>query len=375
MVDQKINTAFPGVISQWRAKEILWSAMGRDRLPHALLFHGPEGAGKDAMAVEVAKHLNCQAPACHTCPSCLKISKGNHPDVHIIIPVPSNLKPDALAELIRQKSQQPYLRILFPRAASISIEAIRALQRSSSFRPFEGKYRVAVISQADKMTNEAANAFLKTLEEPPAQTLFILTTASIHKLPPTIVSRCQQLRFDPLGERDIEEALVSRLQADPVKARLASRLAMGNYHRAEEFLEEDTGEARDMAMQLLRAGFGGTLAEKVEMAEAVAARAQGDELKKLLVLLLLWGRDLLRLLEEDKTEQIVNSDRIEELKAMAGTCSSSQIRCWLASLSETLDMIDRNVNQTLALIGLMITLHRAGTDKGEHLTTENTIHG
>ncbi len=375
MVDQKIDSVFPGVISQRRAKEILRSAMERDRLPHALLFHGPEGVGKDAMALGVARHLNCLAPPCHTCPSCLKISRGNHPDVNIIIPVPSKLKPEAMGELIQQKAQQPYVQILFPQATSISIEAIRDLQRSSSFKPFEGRYRVAIISQADRMTNEAGNAFLKTLEEPPAQTLFILTTARLHRLLPTIISRCQQLRFDPLSEADIEEALARRLQVDPVRARLASRLAMGNYHKAEEFLNDETGTSRDKALELLRAGLSGTVAEKVEMAEAIAARAQGDELKNLLILLLLWERDLLRLIEEQDTGQIVNSDRIEELILMARAYSSSQVRHWVAILTETLDLIDRNVNQSLALIGLMLRLHRPDREEERNLTTENIIHG
>ena len=343
------------VIGQGRVKEILSAAVRSDRLPHALLFHGPEGVGKDAMALELAKHINCSHPPCHTCPSCLKISRGQHPDVLLVLPVPSSLKPDEIGSLIQEKSQQPYGTIAFTKPSSISIKAVRELQKILSYAPFEGKRKVAILSDADKMTLDAANAFLKTLEEPPPETLIILTTAKIHALLQTVLSRCQKLRFDPLSDEEIEKALIDHLHAAPLTARLASRLAIGNYGMAREFIEEDISTRRQEALDVLKSGASGGPAQAIEMTESLLHRFNIDELKSVLNLSLLWLRDLLSLSENRDAKAIANIDRLDELNEWSRTYPPSEIHKWIEGIKETLNLIDRNVNQQLALTNLMLS--------------------
>lgn len=345
--------AFEAVIGQERVKEILIRAAQRERLPHALLFHGPEGVGKDALAIELAKAINCTNPPCGGCPSCRKIDKGQHPDVHLIFPIPSNIKPEEHATHLQEKTRHPYAAVSFTKASSISIKAIRGLQRSMSYKPFEAKYKVAIIAEADKMTIEAANAFLKSLEEPPPDTVLILTTSKPHALLSTILSRCQKLRFDPLNETEIEGALLEHSPDEPHRARLASRLAIGNYRRAQEFIKDDIDRRRTEALSLLTSGLSGTVAQIVEASESYMGRVNTDELKTFLNLSLLWMRDLLLLHEKRDEQHIANIDRLEELKDWTSTYTESDVRRWIEATKKTLELIDRNVNVQLAIIGLM----------------------
>ncbi|UCE17409.1 MAG: DNA polymerase III subunit delta' [Gemmatimonadota bacterium] len=350
--------AFEEIIGQKRVKEILAASAHKNRIPHAFLFYGPEGVGKDAMACALAKHLNCSDPPCHTCSSCLKISKGQHPDVKMLFPHPSSLKPEEIGALIREKAQQPYGKATFTKQASISIETVRELQRTLPYRPYEGTYKVVIMSDADKMTIEAANALLKTLEEPPAATLLILTTGRPHALLPTIVSRCQKVRFDPLKDEEVEKVLIEKHEADPAKARFASRLAAGNYWKAQEFLNEDIHRLRDEALNIFVTAMSGGIAQIVETAAGITNRFYGDELKDVLRIALLWSRDLLLLHEKKEDREIVNIDRITALRKYIEQYSSSEIHNWIDELKETLELIDRNVNQHLALIGLMLQLEK-----------------
>lgn len=359
---------FKDIIGQKRVKEILSAAVQRDRLPHALLFHGPEGVGKDAMALELAKYMNCPNPPCHSCPSCLKISKGQHPDVRMIFPVPSSLKPEEIGALIQEKAQKPFLNITFNKPCSISIKTIRELQRAMSYKPFEGKYKITIISEADKMTIDAANAFLKTLEEPPPETVLVLTTARLHTLLPTIISRCQKLRFDPLNDEEIEHVLVDHLNADPLKARLASRLATGNYRKAREFIEDDVEKVREEALNMLIVSLSGTMAQIVETMESLLNRMYVEDMKNILNISLLWMRDLLLLIEGKDEVEIANIDRLDEMKAWIQQYPSYEVRRWIESINETLDMIDRNVNQQLAFTGLMLKLRRSKRQQTSKVT-------
>ena len=366
MAQKGVNVAFEEIIGQERVKEILSAAVRSDRLPHALLFHGPEGVGKDAMALELAKKMNCTHSQCPSCPSCLKISRGRHPDVKLILPVPSSLKPEEIGALLQEKSQQPYGNITFAKPTSISIKAIRELQKAVSYMPFESKGKVALIFNADKMTTDAANAFLKTLEEPPQETLIVLTTAKPHALLPTLISRCQKLRFDPLRDEKIEEALVDHLHADSFKARLASRLANGNYRKAWEFIENDGPARREEALNMLKTGLAGTMAQIVETTESLVDRVNVVDVKNLLNLSLLWMRDLLLFAERKDENGVANIDRLEELNEWIRKYSVSEVRMWIEGTKEALDMIDRNVNKQLALMGLMLKLRKRKKERYEN---------
>ena len=204
--------ALPG---QARAKRFLKQLVQTGHVPHALLFSGMAGIGKASMAREFAKVLNCLEAAnndsCDRCSSCHKIDGGIHPDLTWIT----------------------------SEGTFIKLDQIRDLRKRLRYRPFEGHYRVIIIEDAQKLREEAANALLKILEEPPRQHIFVLLTLEPQMLLPTIVSRCCHVRFQPLEDSQIEQSLTNAYQLEPNRAREIARLAEGSMERAKWLIEED----------------------------------------------------------------------------------------------------------------------------------------
>jgi len=200
---------------QARAKRFLRQLIQTGHVPHALLFSGMAGIGKASMAREFAKVLNCldaaSADSCDRCGSCHKIDGGVHPDLAWIT----------------------------SEGAFIKLDQIRDLRKRIRYRPFEGAYRVIVIEDAQKLREEAANALLKILEEPPKQHIFILLALEPQMLLPTIVSRCCHVRFQPLEGDLIQRHLERTYQLEPNRAREIARLAEGSMERAKWLVEEN----------------------------------------------------------------------------------------------------------------------------------------
>ncbi|MGC8490916.1 MAG: DNA polymerase III subunit delta' [Syntrophobacteraceae bacterium] len=203
--------ALSTISGQQRAVGFLKRVLKNETVPHAFLFSGMSGSGKLATAVEFARALNCLAPldhdACGTCGSCRKLDEGLHPDV------------------VRITSD----------GAFIKLEQVRELVKRFRFRPFEGKFRVVIIQDAQKMLEATANAMLKILEEPPEANLFILLAAESQMILPTIVSRCCQVRFQPLEDSMVAERLQREEGVSPERAAAIARLAEGSLEKARWF--------------------------------------------------------------------------------------------------------------------------------------------
>ncbi len=197
----------------------MWHAhLTQERVPNAYLLAGPEGIGKRRLAFEMAKALNCTSNAarpCDICPTCLKISKQTHPDVHVLVPGGA--------------SQQ------------IRIEDIRHVIGRISLRPYSARKQVVVIDGAERLTEEAANSLLKSLEEPSASTHFLLVTAHLAHCLPTVRSRCQIIRCDPLSRDMVGQILVQGRGCEPQMAAVIARLCGGSVSRAIELAEQWAG--------------------------------------------------------------------------------------------------------------------------------------
>ena len=205
------------ILGQPLALRVLQSHLVRRRVAPAYLFVGPDGVGKRLAAMEFAKAVNCEHALegpCDACGSCQRIAREVHPDVH-------QLAPHGASE-------------------SIPIDDVRHLLERVSLRPYMGTRAVALIDGADRLTDEAANSLLKALEEPPGQTVFLLTTARPSRCLPTIVSRCRLVRFQPLTAEVIETLLARSHPADPSIVSSAGRLAQGSMTRALELYAQWT---------------------------------------------------------------------------------------------------------------------------------------
>ncbi len=214
------------ILGQEAAINRLKKTFKQNRLPQGYLFCGTDGVGKIKTAKELAKICNCQnikeEDTCDICSSCYKINHDIHPDVKVI-------KPASIHFLISQ---------------------IQDLQKEVYISPFEGKKKVYILDEIDKMTTEAANAFLKTLEEPSSTTLFILITSSPETLLPTIISRCQPVRFN-LIPADVQTQIFSKWQVDPSKFNLLTQTSGGSVGKAKEYLEKGVFEHQEELSALL----------------------------------------------------------------------------------------------------------------------------
>lgn len=218
---------FSEIIGQKKAIDFLKRVIGGDRIPHAYLFTGINGVGKSTTAIALARAVNCTSnttgDGCGKCITCRQLTSGNFPDIISIAPDGQNIK----------------------------IEQIRELNRALNYKPVSGKYRITIIDRAEMMTEEAANSFLKTLEEPPPGNIIVLKVIDPRDLLPTIVSRCQRVPFNPLDRDIIKDYLVTHHNQDDNTAYLAAGIADGSLGRAIEICEEGFLEARRELIELL----------------------------------------------------------------------------------------------------------------------------
>jgi DNA polymerase-3 subunit delta' len=225
---------FREIVGHRRLVELLVRAIASGSLPPSLIFAGPDGVGKRQVALAVAQTLNCLSPvngpgpgqrdACGTCTSCRKIARSLHPDVTVLDPEENS---------------------------SIKIEPVREVIGKTAYRPFEGRVRVVVIDRADLLGDDAQNALLKTLEEPPPRNVFILVTARPQLLLATVRSRCCQLRFAPLASAEMAAALVDRHKYSERDARASAAMASGSFARALDAGTGELAEARAVAAAIL----------------------------------------------------------------------------------------------------------------------------
>ncbi|MCB4791811.1 MAG: hypothetical protein LHV68_07985 [Elusimicrobia bacterium] len=224
--------SFNNIINQDKAKQIVLGQLGSKRIPHAYLFLGPDGVGRKKFALELAKILNCKGysqgkiEACNTCIPCNKINNSLHPDVQIIdFNWQARLEDE---DIEKQKA--------------LKIDTIRAVQKEVSLKPSESKWKIFILEPAEKITTDAANCLLKTLEEPPQWTIIILLALHKDNLPATVVSRTQIVIFNPLSEKEISGFLIKNYSLSIEKAGNLARICEGSIADAVFHMEEDLEE-------------------------------------------------------------------------------------------------------------------------------------
>ena len=218
--------SFKDIRDQATPVRLLQNIIRRERIPNGLLFWGAGGVGKRLAAVALAKAINCkgsQADSCGACLSCRKISHDNHTDVKIISPS--------------------------GRSRNIGVDVIDFISDLAAYHAFESDWRVIIVEDSDRMREPAQNHFLKTLEEPPSNTLFILLTEYPGMLLPTIRSRCQQVRFRSLRPETVAELLIEHRGIDPKRAEALAAVSQGQMTRALDLVES---EKRDVVLDITR---------------------------------------------------------------------------------------------------------------------------
>jgi len=365
---------WPSIIGQERVKRHLAEVLRSGRLPHAYLFSGSDGVGKDAMALELGRVLHCERQgmeACEECRSCVQLRSLQHPDVKLVCALPrhkdeqSDTPPlaklseqdiNTIRDQLKLKGKNPYHRIAIPRANVIKINSIREVRRDSALSTFERRRRLVIISRAEEMGAEASNALLKTLEEPSGHTMLILTTSQPESLLPTIRSRCQTVRFDQLTAEEIEDALVRKNLAEKSRAELVSRLALGSFSRALELLGEDIAAERQDALAFVMNSLGSNFPRLMDQVEELSKSKDRDVLTRFLSLLLIWFRDALVLREGQK---IISFDQKDELMRFTTKFPHANLAHVITEIERAIFLLQRNVYIVFVLLQLSIQLKRS----------------
>ncbi len=309
---------------EW-AVGLLQRAVANQRVGHTYLFAGPEGVGKTHLALRLAAMLNCTgAPRpCGACSSCTKTANGTHPDVSVVRPSGNTIK----------------------------ISQMREVQHALSLSPFEGRWRVIIVTEFDKATPEAANALLKTLEEPPSRAILLLTATDASLLLPTVVSRCQAISLRAVSTSTIEQALLQRWDVEPDRATLLAKLSAGRPGWAISAATNSAlMETRHQAIELLTQVLAHGQAQRVMLAQDLASR---DDIAQLLSLWQIWWRDI-ALLCSGNEGLICNLDFPETLERQAGALELGSAHHVLQGIQAAQKQLEQNVNSRLVLEVLLL---------------------
>jgi DNA polymerase-3 subunit delta' len=293
-------------LDQQGARRVLDQCLESGQVPPALLFAGPGGTGKEEAAIAFAQALNCDSRrepdtppdlfgdpvpqpmltdltglgGCGICSSCNRIGRYAYPDVIVRLPLPrprgNPRDPADPSEALAFKGEHPWRDPIIEGSLSIGIADVRAVIAQLAFPPSEGERRVVILREAERMTDEAQNALLKSLEEPPSHTVFILTTHQPERLRPTVRSRCQRVSFGPLPDGVIEDYLKEAGIESP-DGTLPPAVARGNLKRAILVAEEGVA-GREEALQLLRWAAHGELLQVLDYAAAFTFKSGGSAL-------------------------------------------------------------------------------------------------
>jgi len=340
---------FDELIGNSRVKAVLKRMLVSDRLPGAMLFTGEEGIGKKLFALEVARALNCRTPkgeeACGVCSSCVRIRKLNYP---------TRDDADEWTQIIW--TNHPDVGLVVAPKRVLRVEQMRQIEKEANFRPFEGKARVFLIDEADKLNDASANALLKVLEEPPRTSHLILITARPAMLLPTILSRCQMIRFSPLTPDEIESHLVKN-DLDVKTARLRARAAGGSMGRA---LSNDlitfTSQRKAMLKVLNALVLSNDRAQLLRSAEQLNEAQYKDEFEERFDVLETLIRDAWMLSLGVHSSRIVNEDLSAELNEIAQKMDPARAGDWILQIEDLREQLIVNVNRKVTTDSLLLVM-------------------
>jgi DNA polymerase-3 subunit delta' len=387
-----LDVRLADLLAQPGAAAFLRSVVPGGRYANAYLFHGPAGVGKGTAALAFARALLCErtvagahaatadlfaaTPAapdpsrddgCGECAACTKSRALQHPDLKFLFPVSGEEREldETIQDTLAALRENPWFVFSYEKAASIRLSLTRELLRELGYAPFEASRRVVVVRDADRMREDQYSALLKTLEEPGATTVWVLTSSRPARLPATIRSRCQGVRFSPIPEPALTGFLTERVGVPAREARLLAALASGSLGRALVLRESEPLRTRDEALALLEPAVRGDSAGLWRAAQGFMkyGRTGRETLRRMIEFHQLWLRDLLRARAGAPTEMLAHRDREAEIRRQAERLSATEIRRRLLVLEEALRSIDGNVTADLTMFSALARV--AGARLGE----------
>lgn len=327
---------FQDIVGQEQIKEQLRNAISTGKVSHAYIINGEKSSGKEFIARMFAMSLQCEKgeiEPCQECRSCKQALSDNHPDI---------------------------IRVTHEKPNTISVEDIRTqVNNDVAIKPYSGTYKIYLINEAEKMTPQAQNAILKTLEEPPSYAVILLLTANVNSLLPTILSRCVVLNMKPVADELVKKYLMEQLQIPDYKAEVCVAFARGNVGRAKALASsEDFENVKAEAISLLK------YIQDMELNEIIAAIKKITEYKleinDYLDICAIWYRDVLLFKATNDVNHLVFREEIQALRKTAQRSSYEGIEQVIRALDTAKRRLDANVNFELTMELLMMTIQEKG---------------
>lgn len=323
---------FQDIIGQEQIKEHLRNAIVTGKMSHAYIIHGEKSSGKEFIAKVFAMAVQCEkgeAEPCQECHSCKQALSGNHPDI---------------------------IRVVHEKPNTISVDDIRKqVNGDVALKPYSSAHKIYIINEAEKMTAQAQNALLKTLEEPPSYAVIFLLTSNVNALLPTIISRCVVLNMKPVPDTMVRDYLCRQLQVPDYKAEVCAAFARGNIGKAKALASsEEFDNIKSDALSLLK------YIQDMELNEIIAAVKKISEYKlevnDYLDICAIWYRDALLFKATSDVNHLVFREEIQALRRTAKRSSYEGIETIIKALDTAKKRIDANVNFELTMELLMLTI-------------------
>lgn len=325
-------SGFKDVVGHKDIIQYIQNAVTQDKVSHAYILNGERGSGKKLLANLFAQTLQCEGGGeepCYECHSCRQAVSGNHPDI---------------------------IRVTHEKPNSISVDDIRVqINEDIQVKPYNGKYKVYIVPDADMMTVQAQNALLKTIEEPPAYAVIFLLTENAESLLPTICSRCVMLKLRNIKDTLVKKYLMEQLKVPDYKAEVCTAFAQGNIGKATMLANsEHFNEIKEEAIQLLKYIDTMELPELVEAVKRITIYK--IEITDYLDILMIWYRDVLIYKATKNIDRVIFGEEMEYIKERARKSSYEGIEIILEAIEKAKARIKANVNFDLVMELLLLTI-------------------
>lgn len=327
---------FNDIVGQEQIKEHLQNAISAGKISHAYILNGEKSSGKEFIARVFAMALQCEAGGtnpCQECHSCRQALSDNQPDI---------------------------IHVTHEKPNTISVDDIRTqINNDVAIKPYSSRYKVYILNEAEKMTTQAQNAILKTLEEPPEYAVIMLLTTNVNALLPTILSRCVVLNMKPVADDAVRKFLMNRMQVPDYKAEVCVAFARGNVGKAKALASsEDFENVKSEALSLLK------YIQDMELYEIVSAIKKINdyklEISDYLDIIAIWYRDVLLFKATNDINHLIFREEITAIRKVAGRSSYEGIEEVIEALDKAKKRLEANVNFDLTMELLLLTIKEKG---------------
>ncbi len=364
-----MNNYWNFVYEQNKVKEQLQKISNSRRVPHAFIFSGQEGVGKFNTAIQFAKSINGIDTEIHDSLISQRIDDLQEPYIKLIMPLPrgkgetsedsgiEKLSKEVIEDLkneLQNKAKNPYYKITIENANTIKISSIREIRKFISFTSDDTAYRFVIILDSEFMNDQAQNALLKSLEEPPPRIIFILITSQKEKLLPTIISRCREIIFEPLSNEAVKQVLTEKFGIESKLAKKVSSFSDGSVTQAVQLIGYDFETIQQKTISVLRYAFARKYQAALSELLNFSKNQNEDSVLFLLKMIKTWLNDVVR--HRKSVKEFAFEDSLETIEKFNAKFSDTNIEVPFSNLEYLESCFSRNMNLNVLFLNVIFEL-------------------